>query len=39
MVEEIEKTSPILAKSLGANCQFGSCKEGKMCCGNPYSKK
>ena len=39
MVEEIEKVSPLLAKSLGASCQFGSCPEGSMCCMKPYPKK
>ena len=39
MVEEIEKVSPLLAKSLGANCQFGNCPEGKMSCGKPFEKK
>ncbi|MFR2314868.1 FAD-dependent thymidylate synthase [Terrisporobacter sp.] len=39
MVEEIEKVSPLLAKSLGASCQFGPCPEGSMCCMQPYPKK
>ena len=39
MVEEVEKVSPLLAKNLGATCQFGACKEGKMCCMQPYPKK
>ena len=39
MVEEIEKVSPLLAKSLGASCQFGPCPEGSMCCMMPYEKK
>lgn len=39
IVEEVEKKSPLLAKSLGASCQFGKCPEGNMCCGNPYPKK
>lgn len=39
MVEEIEKVSPLLAKSLGASCQFGKCPEGTMCCMMPYPKK
>ena len=39
MVEEIEKVSPLLAKSLGASCQFGPCPEGDMCCMMPYEKK
>ena len=39
MVEEIEKVRPLLAKSLGASCQFGPCPEGDMCCMMPYEKK
>lgn len=39
MVREIEKESPLLARSLGAACQFGTCPEGSMCCGSPYPKK
>ena len=39
MVKEIEKVSPLLARSLGASCQFGPCPEGKMCCGRPFEKK
>ena len=39
MVEEIEKVGPLLAKSLGASCQFGPCPEGDMCCMMPYEKK
>ena len=38
MRKEVEKVSPLLAKSLGANCQFGVCPEGSMCCGNPFPK-
>lgn len=38
MKEEMEKVSPLLAKCLGASCQFGACPEGAMCCGNPYPK-
>lgn len=38
MRKEVEKVSPLLAKSLGANCQFGACPEGSMCCGNPFLK-
>ena len=39
MVGEVEKISPLLAKSLGAACQFGPCPEGDMCCMMPYPKK
>ena len=39
MVAEVEKISPLLAKSLGAACQFGPCPEGDMCCMMPYPKK
>lgn len=39
MIEEVEKVSPLLAKSLGAPCEFGGCPEGTMTCGVPFSKK
>ena len=39
MVREVEKVSPLLARSLGASCQYGSCPEGAMCCGRPFPKK
>ena len=39
MVNEVEKVSPLLAKTLGASCQFGPCPEGNMCCMMPYEKK
>ena len=39
MLKEVEKVSPLLAKSLGASCQFGPCPEGAMCCMMPYEKK
>lgn len=39
MVKEVEKVSPLLAKCLGASCQFGACPEGTMCCGKPYVSK
>lgn len=39
MVEEVEKISPLLAKCLGATCQFGKCGEGAFSCGRPYPKK
>lgn len=39
MVEEVEKVSTLLAKTLGASCQFGPCPEGSMCCMMPYEKK
>ena len=39
MVKEVEKISPLLAKCLGASCQFGPCPEGAMCCGKPFEKK
>ena len=39
IVEEVEKVSPLLARSLGASCQFGPCPEGNMCCMMPYEKK
>lgn len=39
MLKEVEKVSPLLAKSLGASCQFGSCPEGSMCCMMPFEKK
>lgn len=38
MKEEVNKVAPLLAKSLGATCQFGKCNEGKMCCGKPFPK-
>lgn len=38
MVKEVEKVSSLLAKCLGASCQFGPCPEGAMCCGKPYKK-
>lgn len=39
MVKAVEEVSPLLAKCLGANCQFGACPEGAMCCGEPFKKK
>lgn len=39
IVEEIEKISPLLAKNLGASCQFGKCPEGNMSCMMPYEKR
>lgn len=39
IVEEVEKISPLLAKCLGATCQFGKCGEGAFSCGRPYPKK
>ena len=39
MIEEVEKVSPLLARSLGAPCEFGGCPEGTMTCGVPFSKK
>lgn len=39
MLKEVEKVSPLLAKSLGASCQFGPCQEGPMCCMMPLEKK
>ena len=39
MVEEVEKISPLLAKCLGATCQFGKCGEGAFSCQRPYPKK
>lgn len=43
VAEEMEKIIsekyPILAKGLGAPCQFGSCPEGKMSCGVKYERK
>ncbi|MEG0855142.1 MAG: FAD-dependent thymidylate synthase [Terrisporobacter sp.] len=39
MVEEVEKVSQLLSKTLGASCQFGPCPEGSMCCMMPYEKK
>ena len=38
MRDEVEKISPLLAKSLGASCQFGKCPEGAYCCGQPFPK-
>lgn len=38
MVEEVKEISPLLAKSLGAPCQFGSCPEGSMSCGKPMER-
>ena len=34
----MNESFPLLGKMLGAPCRFGSCPEGKMCCGNPYPK-
>lgn len=39
MVKAVEEVSPLLAKFLGASCQFGQCPEGAMCCMKPYPKK
>lgn len=39
MVRLVEEKFPLLSKSLGANCQFGACPEGSMCCMMPYEKK
>lgn len=39
MVNVVSEVSPLLAKCLGANCQFGACPEGSMCCGEPFEKK
>lgn len=39
MIDEVEQLSPLLAKCLGATCQFGKCPEGNMTCGKPYPKK
>lgn len=39
IVEEIEKVSPLLARNLGASCQFGKCPEGNMSCMMPYEKR
>lgn len=39
MKDEVEKVSPLLAKTLGAPCQFKrGCGEGAMACGKPYPK-
>lgn len=38
MVEEVETSTPLLAKILGASCQFGKCPEGAMTCCEPFSK-
>lgn len=38
MRKEVEKVSPLLAKCLGANCQFGKCPEGTMSCGEPFER-
>lgn len=34
----VSEVAPLLAKSLGASCQFGKCPEGAMCCGKPFPK-
>lgn len=39
MEESLKEVIPNVAKFIGAPCEFGPCKEGKMCCGNPYPKK
>lgn len=39
IVAIMEREFPLLAKALGANCQFRPCPEGNMCCGKPYPKK
>ena len=38
IVKLIKEESPLLGSCLGANCQFGACPEGSMCCGNPYER-
>ena len=38
MRDEVAEISPLLARCLGASCQFGNCPEGNMTCGKPYSK-
>lgn len=38
--EELLKTQDgeLMFKYAGADCAYGSCLEGKMCCGNPWKK-
>lgn len=36
---ELENILPNIFKFIGAPCELGGCKEGKMCCKNPYKKK
>lgn len=38
MREELLKVSPTIFKTSGASCMYGTCSEGKMSCGKPYSK-
>lgn len=33
-----KQVSPLLFKNAGPSCLNGKCKEGPMCCGNPYLK-
>lgn len=39
MVNAIKDLIPNVEKYVGAPCEFGTCTEGKMCCGNPFPKK
>ena len=38
MLEAAEPTAPYLFMDAGASCRRGSCREGKMTCGDPYPK-
>jgi len=38
MLDIAEPTAPYLFMDAGASCRRGSCKEGKMNCGDPYPK-
>jgi len=35
MLKQCKEVAPLLFKKAGAPCTYGSCPEGKMCCGNP----
>lgn len=39
MYDLIAPLLPTIIKYIGAPCELGSCPEGNMCCGEPYSKK
>ncbi len=38
MLELVRPTAPYVFRSAGAPCVSGSCKEGKMTCGQPYER-
>ena len=38
MLELVRPTAPFIFRTAGPGCMRGACPEGKMCCGNPYSR-